>query len=65
MFTNETFVAILREIPGFLDIVVRYFYELAMHTLGILGKPMCSIGPACIAENFLSPTATRNIANAQ
>jgi len=36
MFTSETFVAILREIPGFLDIVVRYFYELAMHALGIL-----------------------------
>jgi phosphoadenosine phosphosulfate reductase len=35
MFTNETFVAILREIPGFLDIVVRYLYELAMHTLEI------------------------------
>jgi len=38
MFTSETFVAILREIPGFLDIVVRYLYELAMHTIGILGN---------------------------
>ena len=37
MFTNECIVAILREIPGFAEIVVRYFYELAMHTLGILG----------------------------
>ena len=37
MFTSETFVAILREIPGFLDIVVRYLYELAMHTIGIGG----------------------------
>jgi len=28
---------ILREIPGFLDIVVRYCYELAMHAIDILG----------------------------
>ena len=37
MFTPETITAILRVIPGFLDIVVRYLYELAMHTIGILG----------------------------
>jgi len=37
MFTNECIVAILREIPGFAEIVVRYFYELAMHAIGILG----------------------------
>jgi len=37
MFTNECIVAVLREIPGFLDIVVRYFYELAMHAIGIFG----------------------------
>ena len=37
MFTNESFVAILRVIPGFAEIVVRFFYELAMHAIGILG----------------------------
>jgi len=37
MLSNECIVAVLSEIPGFLDIVVRYFYELAMHAIGILG----------------------------
>ena len=37
MFTNETVMAILKEIPGFLDIIVRYCYELAMHALSLLG----------------------------
>jgi len=37
MFTNETFLAIVRVIPGFLDIIVRYCYELAMHAIGLLG----------------------------
>jgi hypothetical protein len=38
MFTNEFFMAIVKEIPGFLDIVVRYFYELATHGLSILSN---------------------------
>ena len=38
MFTNETLLAIVREIPGILDIVVRYCYELAMHAVGILSN---------------------------
>jgi len=36
MLTNETFMAIVKEIPGFLDIVIRYCYELAMHGLEVL-----------------------------
>jgi len=38
MFTNECIVAILKEIPGFLDIVVRYFFELATHGLSTLSN---------------------------
>ena len=38
MFTNETAMAILKEIPGILDIVVRYCYELAMHAIGIFSN---------------------------
>ena len=37
MFANETFVAMLRELPVFAEIVVRFFYDLAMHTIGLLG----------------------------
>jgi len=40
MFTNECFLAIVKEIPGFLDIVVRYCYELAMHALSILSNAL-------------------------
>jgi len=36
MFTNECFLAIVRLIPGFLDIIIRFCYELAMHALDIL-----------------------------
>jgi len=36
MFTNETFMAILKVIPGFLEIIVRYCYELAMHAIDII-----------------------------
>ena len=36
MFTNECIVEIARLIPGFAEIAVRFFYELAMHTIGIL-----------------------------
>ena len=38
MFNNEIFMAILGEIPGFLEIIVRYFHELAMHALSILSS---------------------------
>jgi hypothetical protein len=38
MFTNEFFATIAKEIPGILDIVVRYFYELATHGLSILSN---------------------------
>ena len=38
MFTNEFFMAIVKEIPGILDIVVRYFCELATHGLSILSN---------------------------
>ena len=38
MFTNEMLTAILKELPGILDIIVRYCYELATHGLGILSK---------------------------
>ena len=38
MFTNELFMAIVKEIPGFLEIIVRYFYELATHGLSILSN---------------------------
>ena len=38
MFTSEFFAAIAKEIPGILDIVVRYFCELAMHGLSILSN---------------------------
>jgi len=31
-------MAILGEIPGFLEIIVRYFHELAMHALSILSS---------------------------
>ena len=37
MLTNECIVAILREIPGFAEIVIRFFFDLAMHAIGILG----------------------------
>ena len=37
MLTNESIVAILRVIPGFAEIVVRFFYDFAMHALSILG----------------------------
>jgi len=40
MFTNEWFLAIAKEIPGILDIVVRYCYELAMHALSILSNAL-------------------------
>jgi len=38
MFTNETFMAILKVMPGFLDIIIRYCYDLAMHALDIFSS---------------------------
>jgi hypothetical protein len=38
MFTNETIMAIVKEIPGVLDIVVRYWHELATHAISILSN---------------------------
>ena len=37
MFSNEIIMAIVSEIPGFLTIIARYCYELAMYAIGILG----------------------------
>ena len=36
MFTNECIVAIVRLIPGFAEIVVRFLFDLAMHAIGII-----------------------------
>jgi len=36
MLTNECIVAILRLAPGFLEIIVQFFYDLAMHAIGII-----------------------------
>jgi len=38
MFTNETLMAILKELPGVLEIIVRYWHELATHAIGILSN---------------------------
>ena len=38
MFTNETLMALLKELPGVLEIVVRYWHELATHAIGILSN---------------------------
>lgn len=38
MFTNEIFAEILKEIPGVLTILVRYWNELATHAIGILSN---------------------------
>ena len=38
MFTNETIMKIIKEIPGVLDIVIRFWYELAKHGLSILSN---------------------------
>ena len=36
MLTNECVMAILKEIPGFAEIVVRFFYDIAMHAISVL-----------------------------
>ena len=38
MFTNEAIAAILKEIPGILDIVIRYWHELAKYGLSVLSN---------------------------
>ena len=38
MFTSETIAAIIKEIPGVLDIVIRYWHELAKYGLSVLRK---------------------------
>ena len=38
MFTNETIMALVKELPGVLEIVVRYWHELATHAIGILSN---------------------------
>ena len=38
MFTNETIMAILKELPGVLDIIIRYWHELAKYGLSILSN---------------------------
>jgi len=37
MFSNECFLAILRVVPGFLEIIARFCYDIAMHAINILG----------------------------
>jgi molybdopterin biosynthesis enzyme MoaB len=38
MFTSDFFAVLAKEIPGFLEIIIRYFYELATHGLSILSN---------------------------
>jgi hypothetical protein len=38
LFTNEFVMAFLKELPGVLEIAVRYWLELATHAIGILSK---------------------------
>ena len=38
MFTNETIMALVKELPGVLEIVVRYWHELASHAISILSN---------------------------
>lgn len=40
MLTNECFMAILKVLPGFLDIIIRFCYELAMHALDIFSAAL-------------------------
>ena len=40
MFSNEIISAIVSEIPGFLTIIARYCYDLAMHAIGILSNAL-------------------------
>jgi hypothetical protein len=38
MFTSEFFTELLQELPGVLDIVVRYWHELAKYAISILSN---------------------------
>jgi len=38
MFTSEFFTAFVKELPGVLEIAIRYWYELVTHGLSILSK---------------------------
>jgi len=38
MFTSEFFQAFIKELPGVLDIAVRYWYELVKYGLGVLSN---------------------------
>jgi hypothetical protein len=38
MFTTEFFQAFIKELPGVLEIIVRYWHELATHAIGILSN---------------------------
>jgi hypothetical protein len=38
MFINEFFTAFAKELPGVLEIIVRYWYELVTHAIGIISK---------------------------
>jgi len=38
MVTTEFFTAFAKELPGVLEIAVRYWYELAKHILGIFSN---------------------------
>jgi len=38
VFTNEFLTAFFKELPGVLEIAVRYWLELATHGLSILSK---------------------------
>jgi hypothetical protein len=38
MFTSEFFAELLKELPGVLDIIVRYWHELFTHGIGILSN---------------------------
>jgi hypothetical protein len=38
MFASEFFALFAQELPGVLEIAVRYWYELAKHFIGILSN---------------------------
>ena len=40
MYALDCFLALVKELPGLLDIVVRYCYELAMYAISILSNAL-------------------------
>ena len=38
MFATECVMMLVKELPGLLDIVVHYYYELAMYVISILSN---------------------------